>query len=263
MFVESYGRVAVQGSSFSPGVDAVLDARTQQLAGRRLRGPERLAHVADLRRHQLARALDPAVGALGEQPAALRRARARPTASRSARRSSGPAGGPSATCRPTTGPGRRARRSTATTSSTTGATSAIAARSTRTPPCPTSTSSRPCSGSSSRGPTAPVFAEIDLVSSHTPWTPHPAADRLERPRRRLGLPPAAGRRDRAGSGDRKAGGTASRSSTPSRPHLLRPALRRRRTSCSSCSATTNPRPSSPATTRATTCRSRSSPTTRR
>jgi phosphatidylglycerophosphate synthase len=30
-FVESYGRVAVQGSSFSPGVDAVLDAGTDQL----------------------------------------------------------------------------------------------------------------------------------------------------------------------------------------------------------------------------------------
>jgi phosphatidylglycerophosphate synthase len=31
VFVESYGRVAVQGSSFSPGVDAVLDAGTTQL----------------------------------------------------------------------------------------------------------------------------------------------------------------------------------------------------------------------------------------
>ena len=31
MFVESYGRVAVQGSSFSPGVDAVLDRGTAQL----------------------------------------------------------------------------------------------------------------------------------------------------------------------------------------------------------------------------------------
>ncbi|HEX4689430.1 MAG TPA: hypothetical protein VH276_02000 [Solirubrobacteraceae bacterium] len=31
VFVESYGRVAVQGSSFSPGVDAVLDRGTEQL----------------------------------------------------------------------------------------------------------------------------------------------------------------------------------------------------------------------------------------
>ena len=32
-FVESYGQVAVQGSAFSPGVDAVLDAGTARLAG--------------------------------------------------------------------------------------------------------------------------------------------------------------------------------------------------------------------------------------
>ena len=31
MFVESYGRVAVQGSTFSPGVDAVLDDGTRRL----------------------------------------------------------------------------------------------------------------------------------------------------------------------------------------------------------------------------------------
>ena len=38
VFVESYGKVAVQGSSFSPRVDAVLDAGTRQLRGRRLLG---------------------------------------------------------------------------------------------------------------------------------------------------------------------------------------------------------------------------------
>jgi len=32
VFVESYGRLAVEGSSFSPGIDAVLDAGTRQLA---------------------------------------------------------------------------------------------------------------------------------------------------------------------------------------------------------------------------------------
>src|SRR4029079_19750461 len=32
LFVESYGRVAVQDSSFSPGVDAVLDRGTARLA---------------------------------------------------------------------------------------------------------------------------------------------------------------------------------------------------------------------------------------
>ena len=50
VFVESYGKVAVQGSSFSPRVDAVLDAGTTAAAGRRLRLPQRLAHLADLRR---------------------------------------------------------------------------------------------------------------------------------------------------------------------------------------------------------------------
>jgi phosphatidylglycerophosphate synthase len=33
VFVESYGKLAVQGSSFSPGVDAVLEAGNRQLAG--------------------------------------------------------------------------------------------------------------------------------------------------------------------------------------------------------------------------------------
>jgi hypothetical protein len=33
VFVESYGRVALEGSTFSPGVDAVLDAGTGQLEG--------------------------------------------------------------------------------------------------------------------------------------------------------------------------------------------------------------------------------------
>ena len=34
VFVESYGQIAVQGTSFSPGVDAVVDAGTQQLQAR-------------------------------------------------------------------------------------------------------------------------------------------------------------------------------------------------------------------------------------
>jgi phosphatidylglycerophosphate synthase len=33
VFVESYGKLAVEGTSFSPGIDAVLDAGTRQLAG--------------------------------------------------------------------------------------------------------------------------------------------------------------------------------------------------------------------------------------
>ena len=50
VFVESYGRVAVQGSSFSPGVDRVLDDGTRRLAGARVRRPQRVPHLADVRR---------------------------------------------------------------------------------------------------------------------------------------------------------------------------------------------------------------------
>ena len=49
---------------------------------------------------------------------------------------------------------------------------------------------------------APVMAEIDLVSSHTPWAPLPPARRLEPGRRRLGFEPDAGRGRVAGGGRR-------------------------------------------------------------
>ena len=39
----------------------------------------------------------------------------------------------------------------------------------------------------------PLFAEVDMVSSHAPWTRIPRADRLGRRRQRLGLQPPAGR----------------------------------------------------------------------
>ena len=59
----------------------------------------------------------------------------------------------------------------------------------------------------------PLFAELDLVSEPHAVDPHPAADRLERRRRRLGLPPPAGRRERPDA--TASGRTASRSSTRS------------------------------------------------
>ena len=46
--------------------------RDQAAAGRRLLLSERLPHLADVRRHQLAGALHPALGPLGQQPTALR-----------------------------------------------------------------------------------------------------------------------------------------------------------------------------------------------
>ena len=149
MFVESYGRVAVQGSSFSPRVGAVLDRGTAQLRRRRLLLAQRLPHLADVRRPQLAGALHPAVGDPGRRPAALRPARRERPPHAHAARSSAPAGGRSASCRRTAGRGRRAPATTATTRSTTAATSATAARTSACRRCPTSTRSGPCSASSS------------------------------------------------------------------------------------------------------------------
>ena len=71
VFVESYGQVAVQGTSFSPGVDAVLRQQHAHADPRRLVHAERLAHLPDLRRDQLARPLHPAVGAVGQQQPAV------------------------------------------------------------------------------------------------------------------------------------------------------------------------------------------------
>jgi phosphatidylglycerophosphate synthase len=70
VFVESYGRVAIQDPSFSPRVVAALDRGTK-----RLLLPERLPHLVDLRRAQLAGALHHAVGGLGRHSTALRPAR--------------------------------------------------------------------------------------------------------------------------------------------------------------------------------------------
>ena len=64
-FVESYGQVAVQGTSYSPAIDSVLRQQNRQADQRRLVHAERLAHLPDLRRDQLARPLHPAVRAMG------------------------------------------------------------------------------------------------------------------------------------------------------------------------------------------------------
>ena len=263
VFVESYGKVAVQGSSFSPGVDAVLDAGTTQLAAAGFSarsgwltsptfgGTSWLAHST--------MQSGVWVDSQGRYDAARRRA----IGSRSARRSSAPAGGPSTTCRRTTGTGRRDRPSTTTTRSTTGATSATAARRTPTPPCPTSTSYSALQRLELAKPDRrPLFAEVDLVSSHEPWTPHPAADRLERGRRRLDLQQAAGRHAPVLS-EHRAGATAGRSSTRCARCSRSCSTTAARTSCWSCWATTSRPRSSPDRAPATTCRSRSSPTTRR
>ena len=141
-------------------------------------------------------------------------------------------------------PGRRGRRSTTTTRSTTGATSATTARRTRTPPCPTSTSSL-------------ALQRLELAKARRPpglrrgrpgvephaVDAHPAAHRLERGRRRLDLQPAPGRRVRPERRQRRA--TAGRSSTRCAPCSPSWSTTAARTWCSSCSATTSPRRSSP------------------
>ena len=91
-----------------------------------------------------------------------------------ATRSSAPAGARSPTCRPTPRTGRRARRSTASTSSTTPATSA-----TQGPEFGYATMPDQYTLAAFRrqelrpADRPPVMAEIDLVSSHHPWTPLP------------------------------------------------------------------------------------------
>ena len=70
VFVESYGRFAVQGPSIAPRIHAVLGAR--RLATRAAGFPRAAPpHLAHLRRPQLARAFHHAVGGPGRRPAAL------------------------------------------------------------------------------------------------------------------------------------------------------------------------------------------------
>ena len=75
VFVESYGRVAVQGSSVLAPHRRRARPGHRAAAGRRLLLAQRLPHLADLRRPQLAGAFHPAVGGPGRRPAAVRPAR--------------------------------------------------------------------------------------------------------------------------------------------------------------------------------------------
>ena len=91
-------------------------------------------------------------------------------------------------------------------------TSGIAAPPTPTPRCPTSTSCWPCSASSSRSTDRrPALRRGRPGVEPRAVDPDPAADRLERRRRRLGLLQAAGRHDRPAATPSR--GTAGRSST--------------------------------------------------
>ena len=65
VFVESYGQVAVRGTSFSPGINAVLRQQQDMLTRAGWSTRERLGRLPDLRRGQLARPLHRAVRPVG------------------------------------------------------------------------------------------------------------------------------------------------------------------------------------------------------
>ena len=73
VFVESYGKVALTDPMIAPGVDAVLTVGHQRACGCGLLGAQRLPHIVDVRRYQLAGALHVAVRAVDRQPVALQR----------------------------------------------------------------------------------------------------------------------------------------------------------------------------------------------
>ena len=136
---------------------------------------------------ELARARDAAVRPVGRQPAALPGASPAATGSRS-RGAFGRAGWRTVDvhARPTSGTGRRAR-CTATTGSTTRATSATRARASASRTMPDQYTLAAFHRAERATPGhPPVMAEFDMVSSHAPWEPVPAARRLGRDRRRLG-----------------------------------------------------------------------------
>ena len=78
VFIESYGQVAVQGTSFSAGVDAVLRRSTASLARAGWSTQSCLAHRPGLRRDQLARPVHLSVGAVGRHHTAVRRGHRQP-----------------------------------------------------------------------------------------------------------------------------------------------------------------------------------------
>ena len=72
VFVESYGQVAVQGTSFSPGVDAALRSDTTKLARAGFSAHSGFLTSPTFGGHELGRALDPAVRSLDRRSRTLR-----------------------------------------------------------------------------------------------------------------------------------------------------------------------------------------------
>ena len=196
MFVESYGQMAVQGTSFSPPIDSARRNRQPAARGRRLLVPQRLAHLLDVRRRQLVGARHAAVGSLGQQPRALLRADQEQPSHAHRPHSGAPGGGRSPTCRRPTAPGRTATPSTTTRRSGSATTSGTAARNSASRPCRTSTFSRPCRGASWRSGTGALSSPRSTPRRATSRGP---ASRRSSPggaRERIDLQPPAGRPDR-------------------------------------------------------------------
>ena len=82
VFVESYGRVAVQGTSFSPGVDAVLDDGSRRLRAAGYGARSAFLTSPTFGAGELAGPLHAPVGAVGRQPAAATTSSSAPTGSR-------------------------------------------------------------------------------------------------------------------------------------------------------------------------------------
>ena len=156
------------------GVDRVLGRAATQLARGRVLRAERVPHLADVRRRQLARALDAAERRLGRLAAELRPAhRERPAHAHAAR--SRDAGWRTVSVVPSNERAwpvgavvLRLRRDAATARNMgyRGPTFSYARM-------PDQYTWKHFYDSELARPHAPVMAEIDFVSSHTPWTPLP------------------------------------------------------------------------------------------
>ena len=267
VFVESYGRVAVQDSDFSPEIQAVLDNGTDRLRAAGFNSRSAFPDLTDVRRGQLAGALLDAVGPVGQQPAAVQPARpGRPDHPHQRL--------------PTGRLADRVRR-TRDHARLAGGRGVLRLRQAlrlhehpvrrpqvrlRQPARPVHPRHLPPARAGARRPEAGDGRARPGVQPPSLGTAPPDG-RLARARRRLGL-----QRD-AGGGRVRGGGVPRLRRRPQRvrrvdrvhaeqPDLVRGDQPATRTWCSSCSATTSRTPTSPATTSTTTSRSPSSPTTR-
>ncbi len=248
VFVESYGKIAVEGTSFSPR-HRRRRQRRHAAARRPTASPpgaagsprRRSAEVAGSRTPRCSRA--PGSTAQGRYSELIESKRLT-LASRV--RTRGMEDGRRRCPQPRRLAGGDAP-STTTSRSRTAGTSRIAARDTASPPCRTSTRCRPCRGSSSRGGTAvPSSPRSILVVEPRAVDAHSAADLLGAAsatgRSSSGCPIRPDRPDRHPAGVRD-----SRSSTRCARCTRSSSTTATRTPCSSCWGTTSPRESSPTT----------------